>query len=367
MQHHTRVFVDLRAYETNLKILSSTLSPPTRFCAVVKADAYGHGLERVAPIAAKAEVDYLAITENWEAECVRDLGISTPLLRLRPATNDEIITAFEWGVEEIVGSLEGAQRLSAIAVDRRMTLRVHVALDVGISRMSFPVKNQWEAMHTAMRLPGLAVAGIMTHFPSADEKNCQETRSQQRNFLAAVQKMQPPTAVILHAANSAGGLRLADTHLDMVRFGIISYGLAPSEFVPLPNGMQPVMSWNTRVVEIREVPKGSTIGYGMTKRLTRDSRVATLPIGYADAYLRAFSNKADVLIRGKRCPVVGRVSMNMVTVDVTDHPSAMIGDEVVLMGTQGEEQIAAEELAGFADTINYEITCLLGRCNAKGY
>lgn len=205
----------------------------------------------------------------------------------------------------------------------------------------------------------------MTHFPCADEPELTVTREQRRRFLVECEQIREalPGGVIYHIANSAAILRAPEAHLNMVRLGIVSYGLPPSPHVSLEEGIAPVMSVVTRIVQVRDVPQGATIGYGVTHRVAQDSRIATLPIGYANGYLRDFSNKAQVVIHGQRRPVVGRVSMDMVTVDVGNLDGVQAGDEAVLLGSQGNETITADELANYAGTINYEIACLFGNVN----
>ncbi|MFB3787970.1 MAG: alanine racemase [bacterium] len=357
--------IDRRAYEHNLKTLAAGLTPGCRICAVLKADAYGHGLDLLAPAAVAAGADVIGITDNWEAELVRRLNLQVSLLRLRPSTAEEAAEAREWRVEEVIGSLEQAKALSRAARDGHHNFPVHLKLDVGIGRMGFSLPAQWNELQEACRLEGIQVRGVMTHFPCADEAELGETRAELERFQRDARRIQAslPDPLIRHAANSAASLRLPDSHQEMARLGIVTYGLAPSPEVPLSEALRPVMRWISHVAQVRVVPAGSTIGYGMTVRLDRDRRIATLPAGYADGYQRAFSNRAEVVIRGVRCPVVGRVSMDLTTVDVTHVPEVQPGDEVVLIGRQGREQITADDLARWAGTINYEIACLVGKCN----
>lgn len=363
MKHHTRLYINLRAYENNLIHFSHHLPLSCQLCAVVKADAYGHGLEDIAPVAIEAEASVLGIADNWEAHAIRGLDIHHPILRLRPVTIDEAEEAQAWDVEEIVGTLDSARELSQLGEKSGHAIPVHIKIDTGIGRMGFPYPGQMDRIITLTQLPGIAIKGAMTHFPCADENDLTKTQTQLDQFQQITDELSPylPQNTVWHVANSAACLRLPQSHFGMVRVGIASYGLHPSEH---PYGeIQPVMSWHTHVVQVRDLPSNATLGYGMTYRLKEAARIATLPIGYADGYLRTLSNKADVLIHGKRCPVVGRISMNMTTVDVTHIPDIMPGDDVVLLGQQEEEKITAEELAQKAGTINYEIACLAGRCN----
>ncbi len=365
MIHHTRVLIDIGAFENNIRFFKSMISTECRLCAVIKADAYGHGLEWIAPAAVRSGADVLGIVDNWEAERIRSLGLKTPLVRLRPTTIEEAQVAAQWQVEECIGSMESAEFLSRLGEEAKSKIDVHLELDIGIGRVGFSLPFEPTSLQKIDQFPGIRVKGIMAHFPCADDEEADITLEQQKNFEDSIHSLATylPHSIEMHIANSAACLRFPQSHKGMVRIGIAAYGLKPSDYVALPSEVQPVMTWKTIVAQIRDVPKGSTIGYGMTYKLDRDHRIATLPIGYADGYLRAFSNNSDVLIHGTRCPVVGRISMDMTTVDVSHLPDIRVGDEAILLGTQGEESISAEELAWSADTINYEICCLIGKCN----
>jgi len=369
MNHHTQVCIDLRAFETNIRFFRSLLASPCRLCAVVKADAYGHGLKLLAPVALEAGADCLGIVDNWEAELIRNLNLSGPLIRLRPATAEEVREAAAWGIEEVVGSYESACAFAQLGRDRRTPVPVHLKLDIGINRMSFSFPHHREIIEQVCRMEGLAVRGVMTHFLVSDEDDLTVTLDQLNRFERETRALAPclPSGTLIHAANSAACLRIPQSRLSMVRLGIALYGQNPSPCVKLPPVLQPVMSWKTRIVLIRTVPQASTIGYGMTYQTVQSQRIATLPVGYADGYVRTPSYRLEVLIRGVRCPVVGRVSMDMTTVDVTHVPEVQEGDEVVLMGRQGSEQITTDELACNAGTISYEITCRIGSCTRNRF
>ncbi|MBZ0257659.1 alanine racemase [bacterium] len=367
MHHHTRVVVNLRAYQSNIRFLSQRLSSQTKLCAVVKADAYGHGLDRIAPAAANSGAAYLGIVDNWEAQRIRELGIQLPIIRLRPGLRDEVEEATQWGVEENAGSLQTAKAYSEIGEKTGRPVPTHIQLDIGIGRMGFYTQLQRDDLDHALLLPGIQLKGVMTHFPSADNKDASVTEKQLSQFLQDVENLNSylPKDVLIHTSNSTALLRFPNAHLGMARAGIISYGLKPDLAMEIPAELQPVMQWETKVVQVRDVPAGATVGYGMTHTMQQNGRIALLPTGYADGYLRVYSNRADVLIHGKRFPVVGRVSMNLITVDVSHDPKVQAGDVVILMGKQGNEAILASELAQIANTIDYEIVCLIGRCNKK--
>ena len=364
MFHHTRVLINLRAYENNLRQIASRLSTNCRYCAVLKADAYGHGIRFLAPIADACGADSIGVGESEEAETVRQLGIQRSIIRLRPAVDEEIEEAAAFGVEEIIGSLDRAISISNLGERLQRKIPVHIALDTGIGRMGFTHPLHKEQIQQVCALPGIRISGVMTHYPCADEEDSSITQEQWKRFQNETKKLAAvlPKETRFHTANSAAALRFPDAHAHFVRLGIATYGLSPSDVLD-NEFLEPVMSVATKVVQVREMPKGATIGYGMTARLERATKIATLPIGYANGYLRDFSNKAHVLIHGVRRPVVGRVSMNMVTVDIGTVENVQTGDDVILLGTQGEESITANELAKISNTINYEMTCLLGNVN----
>lgn len=366
MKHQTQVTINLRAYKNNVRVFRNLLPARTRLCAVVKADAYGHGLEAIAPAAIEAGADVLGFVDNWEAECIRALGIEAPILRLRPCLGDEADEAIAWDVHEIVGSFESAELLSALGRRTGRRIPIHLKVDVGISRAGFSLPSQRDEIERSASLPGLRVVGVMTHFPCADDENSEITLTQLADFNQILESLKDhlPDECVLHAANSAAITRFPAAALDMARVGIFLYGLRASPDMPMPRGVEPVMSWTTRVALVREVPAGATVGYGMTHRMSESGRIATLPLGYADGYLRSYSNQTSVLIRGNRCPVIGRVSMNMITVDVGHVADIQAGDEVVLLGSQADERIEAHELARYADSIDYEIVSLVGKTNS---
>lgn len=364
--HPTQVITDLRAYQHNVQTIHRRLNGRCRLCAVVKADAYGHGIGLIAPAALHAGADTLAIVDNWEAQAIRDLGIDQPVIRLRPALREEAEEALRqgWHIEEAAGSLQAAQMLNDLGERFGVRVSVHMKLDVGMGRMGFCGEDWLAQVQTACQLPHIHVAGVMTHFPCADD-DLPVTESQLNQFEDKVKQIAPyvPRDAVIHTANSAAADRIPSSHLGMVRAGILSYGLQPGPDYALPDALHPVMSWETRIALLREVPPGTTVGYGMTYRLEQGGRIATLPMGYADAFLRAFSNRAPVLVRGQRCMVAGRVSMDMVTLDVSHLPNVQEGDAVTLVGRQGEEEIRMAEYSALADTIDYELACLIGNSN----
>lgn len=367
MLHHTQLLINLRAFENNLHVLRRHIRKNSRFCIVLKADAYGHGLDLLAPIAAKFGAAYIAFVDNWEACRIRDLGISTNLIRLRPALADEMEEALAWRVEEIVGTFDQARFLSRLGIKYQKIIPVHIKLDVGMGRSGFLFEHQQETIRQILQMPAIRVVGIMTHYSNTDDENDLITLRQWKDFESQSHRLRPELTsdVIYHSSNSAAALRFCDIHDDMVRVGIASYGLTPSPFIKERLSLTPVMKWITRIVQIRDMPRHSTVGYGMTHRLNANSKIAAIPVGYADGYFRTLSNRMDVLVRGTRCPVIGRISMDLTTIDISHLNHADLGDEVVLLGKQGNEIISAEEFAKKIGTIHYEITCMIGKANRQ--
>ncbi|MFH1743873.1 MAG: alanine racemase [bacterium] len=358
------ITIDLGRYRRNVEILRSRLSPGTRFCAVVKANAYGHGLVPIAQAAGQAGAEALGIVDNEEATDLRQAGISLPILRLRPAIVEEVREVIDLNIEEPVGDLETVNRFSQLAQELGSTISVHLKVDVGIGRMGVSPSEAKDLLMRARSAAGIRVRGVMTHFPSSDEPHPGITIHQIDLFRWVVRSIgyMLHDNVVVHAANSEATLRFPEAHLGMVRVGLATYGLSPSKEACLPAGVETVMRWTTRIVQIRPMHEGETIGYGMTYRLDQDRIVATLPVGYADGYFRSLSGRAEVLVRGRRCPVLGRISMDLTCIDVSEAPDAAVGDEVVLLG----DEIGADELASRAGTISYEVVTRIGNIARTG-
>jgi alanine racemase len=326
--------IDLGAIERNCGRL------PKPLCAVVKANAYGHGTVPVAEAALAGGADWLAVATAAEAAELRAGGIGAPLLVMGALTRDEVGTAVEAGADVVAWTEEVAAAAP----------RVHVKLDTGMSRLG--TKDRELALRLAAR-PN--VVGLMTHFATADERGDDLFPAQLaefREFVAEVGR----DDVTVHAANSAAALRDPESHLDMVRCGVAIYGLDPFQKDPGDHGLEPAMTLRSWVAALRRLDTGESAGYG--RRWTADGPtwLATVPVGYGDGWRRGLTNNADVLIHGRRHPLVGAVSMDNVTVALGADTDAAVGDEVVLIGAQGGERILAEEVARRLGTINYEVT-----------
>ena len=340
------VEIDLEAVRHNARQMLARLSEGTRLMAVVKADAYGHGAVQVAQAALEAGASALAVAIPEEGECLRAAGIAAPILVLGGIEPDAAGAVVRCGLTQTVFDARAIAALSQAAQRLNRPARVHLKLDTGMSRIGVRTAAQAAALaQAADEAPGVRLVGAFTHFASADEEDASQTQQQIARFedmLRAVEAVHG-APLLRHACNSAGIYRYPQAHYDMVRGGIALYGCAPA------------MRWTTRATFVKDLPAGERISYGGTYTAARDMRVMTVPVGYADGYRRAFSGRAQVLVRGRRAPVVGRVCMDQMMVDVTDVPGCAAGDEVVLLGAQGGEAISADEMAAWADTISYEI------------
>jgi alanine racemase len=366
-QHHVEVLVSREKFFNNIQHVRRLVAP-AKLCVVMKANAYGHGLEALAPVAAAAGADMIGICTNPEAETIRRLGLKIPLLRLRMALEAEMEESVrELDIEEQVGSREAAEYLSAAGVRRGRPVAVHLDIDTGMGRSGF-FPEQIATIREVMSLPGLRIAGVMSHFPTADGSDLALTSSQIERMERFVAELGLADNVLVHTHNSAATVRLTGKRRAMVRSGAACYGVRTSREFENPAELKPVMSFRTWIAQLRDVPKGRTVGYGGLFTTARDTKIASLPVGFGEGYPRALFNKGIVLIHGKRCPVIGRVSLNVLTIDVTDLDSeARLGDEVVLIGSQGGEEITFEEMADKFSSVHTEINLMAGGLNTISY
>ena len=346
--------VDLDALAHNYHVLRG-LAPEAKFLGLVKADAYGHG---AVPVARKLETlgaDMLAVACLAEAIELRQAGIAIPVLCLGQTPPELAPELLAYGVTQTVGDLETGKALSAAAVKAGKTLKIHVKLDTGMGRLGFTGPTLEEEIRALCALPGLEAEGIFTHFANADGDE-EYTRQQYDDFIITINELYHEDGLdfkIYHCAASAAVLNYPYTHHNMIRPGIALYGYVPDPSVADP-GLRPVMTVKSRIALVRDLPAGSFISYGCTATLERDSRIAVLPIGYGDGLHRALSNRLEVRIGDRPCPVLGRICMDMCMVDVTDTPGVKAGDTAQVYGP-GLTDWAAE-LAG---TIPYELLCQL--------
>lgn len=336
--------------------------------AVVKADAYGHGAVEVAKQAVKSGANYLAVAFLDEALELRKAGIDAPILTLGYTPPEGLELARKHRVtivaysDEILDALERSNLVTAKQQDEPELL-IHVKIDTGMGRIGLHREDEAiRYIERALSLPSVKVEGIFTHYANADEQDKSYTLEQHRKFMRVVRHFtdRGTNFRYIHAGNSATAIDTPELTCSMVRLGISMYGLYPSDEVDHSAiALQPVLSLKTGIVHLKTLPPNSGISYGTIYRTTADEAIATLPIGYADGFSRMLSNKAQALVRGKRVPIVGRVCMDQCMANVSAVPDAGLGDEVVLIGRQGEESITVEEVAAQLGTINYELICMI--------
>ena len=363
--------INMDAIDHNFRAIRNALKPGVKMCCVVKADAYGHGAPMVAREYQRLGADWFAVSNLEEAIQLRRCAITRPILILgyTPPQNAEELS--ELNISQTVLSLDYARQLSRYAQEANVTVNIHLKVDTGMSRIGFLYQNperdgaSLDEMETAARLPGLAPEGIFTHFAVSDDGDPGEnfTLAQYDCFRKAVEAMEARGLhfAVRHCANSGAVLDYPELQLDMVRPGIILYGMEPSESIRHPLDLQPAMELKTVISQKKEIPAGATVSYGRTFTASQGTVVATVPIGYADGYPRHFSGKAQMLVWGKRAPIIGRVCMDQLMLDVTDIPGVEEGDVVTVFGRDGEAFLPVDELAALNDTIHYEMVCLVGK------
>lgn len=350
--------VDLSAIAKNVQETRKTLKPATKICAVVKADAYGHGAVPVATAALAAGVNYLAVSMTQEALELREAGIMAPILILGALTPEHEKAVVDHNITQTVFDLASAQALSAAAIQENKIAKVHLAVDTGMNRIGCLPCEAGEMAAAITALPHVELEGVFSHFACADEADKTYSHLQQKRFAAALKNIEAAGVKIplVHFDNSAGITEIPECHYNMVRQGITLYGWWPSPEVKQCLDLRPVMTLKAEIVFIKDVPAGERISYGGTYTTTHLTKVATLPLGYADGISRKLSNKGYVLIRGHKAPIIGRVCMDQLMLDVTDVPNVAVGNEAIIFG--GGE-LSLDTVAGWMETINYEVLCLL--------
>ena len=356
--------VDLDALRANLELLGHRLRPAQRM-AVVKANAYGHGAAEVSRALAEGGVEWLAVALVEEGAEVRRAGVTTPILVLGPVQPSQVPLVRKFGLVPAVSSASQLAMWREALAGAPAPLDLHLKVDTGMTRLGMPPEDLPEALAAVRRSPHLRLSGLMSHLAEADDLASPRTPAQEARFAAVLELLtaQERSRVLTHIANSAAALHrpLAGHHL--VRLGLALYGADPARRT---EGLRPVLSASARIVQLREVPAGTRAGYGGRWLASRTSRLAVLPVGYADGYSWRLGMGAEALVAGRRVPLAGAVSMDMLLLDVTDVPAAE-GDVAVLLGRQGEEEITLHELADRAGTVPYELLCLLGQRLPRRY
>lgn len=355
----TTVVIRRCALAHNVEWLRKRLPPRTRIMAVVKANAYGHGAALLAPALQQVGVDAFGVAATAEARELRDAGVTAPIYLLSPVLPDEAEAVLSTRAVCLVQDMDFVRRLSQEACRHGQSQEVHLKVDVGMSRFGVSPERAAQIAQAIEDMPNVRLTGIATHFPCADS-DADLTRSQWNLFerIAGEVSHRLGRPLMRHAAASAAVLNVPEASADMVRCGLLVYGIAPSGYRSAGLGLRPALSLHTRVTALRRISAGTSVGYGATFIARRETLVATVPVGYGDGYLRALGNRAQVLLRGRRVPVIGRVCMDQMMLDATD-TGAEIGDVVTLIGRQDGEEITVNEVAGWLGTTPHEVTTLL--------
>lgn len=363
--------IDLNAVEYNFRNIKNKLSENTKILCVLKADAYGHGAEFLVKEYEKLGADWYGVSNIDEAVQLRNAGAKKPILIFGYTSPEMVETLNKYDISQAVFSLQYAQKLSEICEKTSSKIKIHIKVDTGMSRIGFfcqseeSINNSAKEIKQLKNLKNLEIEGIFTHFSVSDDmtNNTEYTIKQYNNFCSIIKKIENEgmKIPIKHCCNSGGIISCPGMHMDMVRAGVILYGLYPSEEVKDKIDLKPVMQLKTVVSQVKEIPENTSVSYGRTFVSNKKMKIASVSIGYADGYSLKFSNTAELLIHGKRAKIVGRVCMDQLMIDITDIEDVKEGDEVTVFGTDNPQNISVDELAKIAGTINYEIVCLIGK------
>lgn len=350
--------------EQNARRLKELAGAETTLMAMVKANGYGHGAVEAARAAVRGGAAWLGVYAPGEGIELREAGLTAPILVLGPTPPEWTRAALERDLTLTIPGLDYVEPVIAAARALGRAARVHIKVDTGMTRLGLDCEGAAEDIVRLAHNPDLEVEGVLTHYAAADDPNLHEiphhgeefTRAQQARLLGVLDQLEAAGVRVpyRHAANSPGTMHYPHPRLNLVRSGILLYGLHPSADTPRPEGFEPALAFKTRLALVRQVPPGRFVSYGATFETRRPSRIGVLMVGYADGFRRGPRNYGEGLIRGQRVPLVGRVCMDQCMVDVTDVPDANAGDEAVLIGRQGDEEITAEEVAARLGTNNYE-------------
>ena len=358
---NTYVKINLDTIDANIDAIRARVG--TDVMAVIKADAYGHGAIQVARLL-QDRAAFFGVSSFLEATELRRAGLNNPILILGHTPVKAFDTAIREGIRPTIFRYEDAVALSEAAVAAGIPAPFHLAVDTGMSRLGFePTEEAADLCARIAKLPGLMTEGIFSHFATADCRDLSRSRAQAERFDAFCDmlKARGVEIAIRHLNNSAGLMNF-DAHYEMVRAGIVTYGMYPSEEVsPDLLELKPALQFLSKVTFVKTLPAGREISYGGTYVTTKETRVATVPVGYADGYRRSLSGKFYCLVHGKKAPILGRICMDQMMVDVTDIPQTQPGDRVTLVGTDGTETITMEQIAAAADSFNYEFVCGISR------
>lgn len=357
--------IDLDALKYNVDGIKKCKSDEAMLMGVIKADAYGHGAKVFAHELEAMGVDWFAVATVDEGIELRRDGICLPILVLGYTCREQYAEMLQWDITPTIDSYVMARDFDKAAAEAGKIGNIHIKIDTGMSRIGLlPGEQSLDEIEKINKLEHIHIQGIFTHFACADMRDKTHVRGQIRKFLQMIEgvKSRKIPVEIFHCSNSASIMELEQVHMNMVRAGIILYGLYPSDEMDEERlSLKPVMSLRSHIVHLKELPAGVSVGYGATYTTKEKTRVATVPVGYADGYPRALSNKAFVLIRGQRAPVIGRICMDQFMVDVNHIPDAALGDMVTLVGRDGREVLSVEEISEMAGSFNYEFVCNVSR------
>lgn len=365
----SRAIVNLTHYAYNLAMIRRIVGAQTRTIAIIKADAYGHGILPIARKALESGAAMLGVATVDEGLALREAGISAPILVLFQPCRDALTAAVAQQLTLMISDVETANHLGDVALRANKVAPVHCMIDTGMSRQGFGLDAAPDELQYVSRISRIDIEGVATHFPVADKAEDTFTYTQIKAFRQLLKRL-GKTGIpfeVTHAANSAAVINYPSSYFDMVRPGLMTFGVWPSEAPERPGLLKRALRWETRVTQVRMLEPGSSIGYGRTYTTENRMRAAVLAIGYADGYKHSLSNKAEVLIRGKRCPVRGSVCMDQTVVDVSALADVQDGDIVTLIGADGTDEITAEELARHAGTIPYDILTGIGNRVPREY
>ena len=361
----TQATISLDALEHNVTQIQKSIGNPRKMLAVVKANAYGHGAVRIAQALAGLGVDFLGVATCEEAIELRQASITIPILVLGGFFPGQGIYAHQFDLTPVVYTLETAQELSQFAATSKRTIPIHLKIDTGMGRLGILPSEIPLFIEKLSGLKNIKIEGVLSHLADTNQENhsgLEFTRRQVEIFNQQIETLiqMGIDPLYRHLANSAASIDELPDSFNLVRPGIMLYGSYPAKRFQQKIDLKPVMNLSTKIISLKKVPQGTSISYGRTFTCKRESLIATLPIGYADGYSRALSNRGEVLIRERKAPVVGVVCMDLVMIDVTDIPGVGLGDEAILMGSQGSEVITAEDIAEKMSTISYEFLCGIG-------
>ncbi|KPA08931.1 Alanine racemase region domain protein [Candidatus Magnetomorum sp. HK-1] len=358
--------IDLSAIAHNYKLLQQCVGSNVKLMGVIKSDAYGHGMIPVARVLEKSGCQNFAVFHVLEGILLRKSDFHQPVLILMGIHPENAEEAVAFDLTSVVYHKNTAECLSQEACKQGKIAKIQIKVDSGMNRLGVYPKDLNSFMTSIQNLPGLKVNGFISHFAVSDQPDQIYTQKQIQSFQNAIINY-TSDGMIDHIANSGGIIDHKGLNFPLARTGIALYGSSPDPDWSKAHLLKPAMSFQSKIIYVKNVPADQSISYGRTYRTKSNTRVATIPVGYANGYQRKLSNKAHVLIHGKRVPVIGRICMNLTMINITDIPNVCCGDSVVLLGQQNNKQITADELALHADTISYEIMCNLGSANSRIY